>query len=84
LSPPHPAANIGPNLFHQNRTVSWQMSTPRSDNISPTFRSDSGYRTYSITAMRITSGDELKHRNGLAALLIYSFYQHPAPTAVLV
>ena len=24
------AANIGPNRFHQNRTVSWQMSIPRS------------------------------------------------------
>ena len=22
------AANIGPNRFHQNRTVSWLMSTP--------------------------------------------------------
>ena len=55
-----------------------------SDNRSSTFRSDSGYRTYSITAMRITSGDELKHRNGLAVLLIFTFYQHPAPTAILV
>ena len=25
------AANIGPNRFHQYRTVSWQMSMPRSD-----------------------------------------------------
>jgi hypothetical protein len=25
-----PAANIGPNRFHQNRTVSWLMSIPRS------------------------------------------------------
>ena len=24
------AANIGPNRFHQNRTVSWLMSIPRS------------------------------------------------------
>ena len=31
------AANSGPNLFHQKRTVSWQMSTPHSDNRSSTF-----------------------------------------------
>ena len=48
------------------------------------FRSDSGYRTYSITAMRITSGDELKQLNGLAGLVILPFYQHPAPTEILV
>src|SRR3984957_4488888 len=35
------AANIGPNPFHQNRTVSWLMSIPRSANKSSTLRSDS-------------------------------------------
>src|SRR5271155_551449 len=37
------AANIGPNRFHQNRTVSWLMSIPRSASKSSTLRSDSGY-----------------------------------------
>src|SRR5271165_88058 len=40
------AANIGPNRFHQYRTVSWLMSIPRSDRRSSTLRSDSGYLTY--------------------------------------
>ena len=54
------AANIGPNRFHQNRTVSWQMSMPRSNSKSSTFLSDSGNRTYIMTTSRITSGEELK------------------------
>ena len=44
------AANIGPNRFHQNRTVSWLMSIPRSAKRSSTLRSDSGYFTYISTA----------------------------------
>jgi hypothetical protein len=59
------AANIGPNRFHQNRTVSWLMSTPRSANRSSTLRSYNGYRTYIITTRRMTSGELLKYRNGL-------------------
>src|ERR1019366_7287499 len=59
------AANIGPNRFHQNRTVSWLMSIPRSDRRSSTSRSDSGYFTYIITARRIISGELLKYRKGL-------------------
>src|SRR5208337_4886981 len=47
------AANIGPNRFHQNRTVSWLMSIPRSARRSST-RSDSGYLTYIITTRRMT------------------------------
>jgi hypothetical protein len=35
-------ANIGPNRFHQDRTVSWQMSIPRSNNKSSTWRNDNG------------------------------------------
>ena len=31
------AANIGPNRFHQNRTVSWLMSIPRSAKRSSTW-----------------------------------------------
>ena len=54
------AANIGPNRCHQNRTVSWQMSMPRSCRRSPTFRSDSGNRIYIITARRMISGEVLK------------------------
>ena len=38
------AANIGPNLFHQKRTVSWLISMPRSCSRSSTLRSDSGNR----------------------------------------
>jgi hypothetical protein len=56
---------MGPNLFHQNRTVSWLMSIPRSDKRSSTLRSDSGYFTYIITARRIISGELLKYRKGL-------------------
>src|SRR5271166_1400903 len=59
------AANIGPNRFHQNRTVSWLMSIPRSARRSSTLRSDSGYLTYIITTRRMTSGELLKYRNGL-------------------
>src|ERR1017187_5398681 len=59
------AAKMGPNLFHQNRTVSWLMSIPRSDSRSSTLRSDSGYFTYIITARRIISGELLKYRKGL-------------------
>ena len=66
-------ANIGPNRFHQNRTVSWQMSMPRSNNRSSTLRRLSGNRTYIMTTSRITSGDELKQRNGLAGVVISLF-----------
>jgi hypothetical protein len=59
------AANIGPIRFHQNRTVSWLMSIPRSANRSSTLRKDSGYRTYIITTRRMISGELLKYRNGL-------------------
>ena len=54
------AANSGPNLFHQNRTVSWLMSMLRSCNRSSTFRSDNGQRTDIITAKRMISGLDLK------------------------
>src|SRR5258708_28960886 len=53
------------NRFHQNRTVLWLMSIPRSAKRSSTFRSDSGYLTYIITTRRMTSGELLKYRNGL-------------------
>jgi len=36
------AANLGPNLFHQARTVSGLISTPRSWSKSSTSRSESG------------------------------------------
>jgi hypothetical protein len=82
-------ANIGPNLFHQNLIVSWQRSMPRSNSRSSKFRSDSGYRTYIITTTRITSGDELKQRNGLPGLapnprLIHAGYYRPLITATMV
>ena len=68
---------MGPNLFHQNRTVSWLMSIPRSDKRSSTLRSDSGYFTYNITARRIISGELLKYRKGLFITGTY-----PEPEAV--
>jgi len=64
------AANIGPNLVHHSRTVSWQMSIPRSNSRSSTLRSDSGYLMYIMTTSRITSGDESNQRNGLGALVM--------------
>ncbi len=53
------------NRFHQNRTVSWLMSIPRSASKCSTLRNDSGYLTYIISARRMTSGEQLKYRNGL-------------------
>ena len=61
-------ASIGLNPFHHIRAVSWQMSMPRSNSRSSTFRNDSGNRTYIITTKRITSGDELNRRNGRGGL----------------
>jgi hypothetical protein len=58
------AANNGPKRFHQNRTVSWLISIPRSCRRSSTFRSDRGYRTYIITARRMIAGLVLKYLNG--------------------
>jgi hypothetical protein len=46
--------------FHQNRTVSWQISIPSSNRRSSTCLSDSGKRIYIITARRITSCELLK------------------------
>lgn len=47
---------------------------------SSTLRSDRGKRTYIITTNRITSGDELKYRNGLAGLLGRGIHlTHSAP-----
>ena len=66
------AANIGPNRFHQNLTVSWLMSIPRSARRSSTLRNDSGYLTYIITTKRTTSGELLKYRNGL--LIAWSYH----------
>ena len=59
------AANIGPNRFHQNRTVSWLMSIPGSARRSSTLHSESGRLTYIIMTRRMTSGEPLKYRNGL-------------------
>jgi hypothetical protein len=59
-----PFTNIGPNRFHHNRTVSWQISMPRSKRTSLTWRSDSGYGIYIITVRRIILGDELIYQYG--------------------
>ena len=74
------AANIGPNRFHHNRTVSWQRSMPRSKSRSPTFRSDSGIRIYIITTRRMTSGEDWKYQNCEGGLSIRAGYQ---PASVL-
>ena len=71
------AANIGPNRLHQNRTVSWLMSIPRSAKRSSTLRSDSGYLTYIITTRRMTSGELLKYRNGLLMSQAYHGQRRP-------
>jgi len=52
--------NGGPNLFHQYRAVSCRISMPHSCRRSSTFRSDSGNRTYILTARRMISGEVLK------------------------
>ena len=59
----------GPNLFHQNRTVSWLMSMPRSCKRSSTFRNESLKRTYIITTRRMISGLVLKYLNGECFLI---------------
>lgn len=51
-------ANNGLNLFHHSLTVSWQISIPRSNSRSSTFRNDSGKRMYVSISSRITSGKE--------------------------
>ena len=58
------------------------MSIPRSNSRSSTLRKLSGNRTYIMTTKRITSGDELKHRNGLSGFaldlrFVPARYQHP-------
>lgn len=55
-----PAVNIGPNLFHRNRTVSWRTSIQLWHSEYSTFRSDSVSRMNSMTAKRMISGDVLK------------------------
>ena len=50
--------------LHQNQTFSWLTPTPRSRRRSSTLRSESGNRTYSMTASRVASGLVLKQRNG--------------------
>src|SRR5271166_1753761 len=72
------------NRFHQNRTVSWLMSNPRSASRSSTLRSESGYRTYIITTKRITSGELLKYRNGLLMAQAYHGQRRREKTGLTV
>ena len=70
------AANIGPNLFHQNRTVfvaDLNASFVTED--LRTLRSESGKRTYSITAKRMISRARFKVP-GMGSVLSY---QAPRP-----
>ena len=46
--------------FHQNRTVLWLISMPRSCNGSSTLQNESGKRIYIITARRMISCDVLR------------------------
>ena len=71
---------------NQHRTVSLQIAILRSNSRSSTFRSESRYRTYSITTRRITSGDELKFRKGFSdlGLLIRFRYAHDALPDILL
>ena len=59
LSSKHRTKSIPP-----KPTVSWLISMPRSCRRSSTSRSESGNRTYSITAKRMISGLVLKYLNG--------------------
>ena len=77
-------ANIGPNRFHQSRTVSWQISMPRPNSRSSRLRSANGNRIYIITTKRITSGDKLKYRNRLSDLAVGPIYRSLPPPAILV
>jgi hypothetical protein len=62
---------------HQNRTVSWLMSIPRSAKRSSTFRSESGCLTYIVMTKRMTSGELLKYRNGLLIVRVYHGQEPP-------
>jgi hypothetical protein len=62
------AANIGPNRFHQCRTVAWQIRPALEQQIFDVPQREEGKRTYIITTRRMISGEELKQRNGLASL----------------
>ena len=73
------AASIGPNLFHQKRTVSWLISMPRSCRRSSTFRSDAGKRIYIITVRRMISGDVLKWREGPGLVMVPGQTAPPDP-----
>jgi len=57
------AANSGPSRSNQKRIVSWQMSMPRSNKTSSTFRNERWKCTYIRPTSRITSGDELNRLN---------------------
>ena len=74
-----------PKRRHQNRTVSWQMSVPRSCSRSSTFVSESGKRTYIVTAKRMISGLLWKYLKG-SFLLIPEGYGTalPASTEILL
>ena len=63
------AANNGPKHFPLKRTVSWLMSMSRSCSRSSTSLSDSGNRTYIITASRMISALVLKYQNGLCLIM---------------
>lgn len=77
------AAKSGPNLCHQNRTVAWLISWPRSCSRSSTFRSESGNRTYIMTARRMISCEVLKYLKG-PGLVLRKCYSAPCPAATRV
>jgi hypothetical protein len=53
------AANNGPNLFHQNRAVSWLMSMPRSCKCSSTFLSEMGDGLQGLGSLSLANFDWL-------------------------
>ncbi len=57
------------NIGRKQRTVSLQISIPRSESRSSTLGKLSGERTYIIITRRMISGDQLDYRNGLAGVL---------------
>ena len=78
LSGEHRAKRI-----HQKRIDSWLISMPRLCSRSSTFRSESGNRTYIITARRMISGLVRKYLNG-SRFVILERYKAAPPGSIRI
>lgn len=86
---PHTAYPLAADVPGEQRPEPVPPSIPRSNSWWSAFRRLNGKRAYISTTNRITSGDELKRRNGLGGnaldfRLIRYQYQPPARPATLV